>query len=241
MTQDNTEMVEPVDTPIENTTSDDVTQPEDVENTVETPLNEVSQSEPIFEPLEIEETNSNLPKPEEKPVDPEEKPVEKIEIKPVENTDEQTETPRIEKDRLESENTNLQAQAEKIEKKRAEVQALVLRNEQLLKSIESVNLDNADKLLKIEEATRSARSESDAHNEELRALRTKWQEIINNSSRMDSLATQAKLLITIFRNEVIKFVQLHGPDVNIPELTQEHKEIVAKTIAPHLFNEEIYK
>ena len=215
MTQDNTEMVEPVDTPIENTTSDDVTQPEDVENTVETPLNEVSQSEPIFEPLE--------------------------------------------KDRLESENTNLQAQlesrqneikeqnftisneAEKLEKKRAEVQALVLRNEQLLKSIESVNLDNADKLLKIEEATRSARSESDAHNEELRALRTKWQEIINNSSRMDSLATQAKLLITIFRNEVIKFVQLHGPDVNIPELTQEHKEIVAKTIAPHLFNEEIYK
>ena len=191
MTQDNTEMVEPVDTPIENTTSDDVTQPEDVENTVETPLNEVSQSEPIFEPLEIEETNSNLPKPEEKPVDPEEKPVEKIEIKPVENTDEQTETPRIEKDRLESENTNLQAQlesrqneikeqnftisneAEKLEKKRAEVQALVLRNEQLLKSIESVNLDNADKLLKIEEATRSARSESDAHNEELRALRTK--------------------------------------------------------------------
>lgn len=188
----------------------------------------------------------------------ENRPSETPEIQEIEAVSDSTQaeeknaSPREENDRLISENANLQAQLESREKEikklnfllkedqenldrtKKDLEVLVLKNEWILKGIEIETEKNKEVLEKIEEATKIARSESDSHFEKTQELIKLNNNIQASSSTADYIYNRARGLIELFRVELIKYIQMNGVDIKIDNLTDEDREIVAKTICPNL-------
>ena len=166
--------------------------------------------------------------------------------------DEEKNTLRAQKDKLEAEIATLQAQMESrqkeikiqnynlsdeqaiLNKTKEDIEIITAKNENILKGIEAKNNEVVANLAKVEEATKVARSESDDHFDKVQELLKLEQDTQRSNANLDYLANQARGLIQILRNEFIKYVQMTGLDIKIDCLTEEQKEIIAKTIAPQV-------
>lgn len=122
------------------------------------------------------------------------------------------------------------AEIAELEAKRVEAETEIKKLEVLKAKIEEEASQLHDLKDRVAESERNAVELSNSITEERRALEIVRQAAANESSCADFNKAQAGHLIQVFRQALHSHVQIAGTAIQIPELTDEHKEFIAKDL-----------
>lgn len=110
-----------------------------------------------------------------------------------------------------------------------------LRIEQLKTATSDEALKNSDILKRIEESRTDAQKNADILRSESEKFVALQQSANSDRSNLDYLIQQGRGLVAVIRQATHTYCQLNGTAIKIPELTDDMKAIVARSIAPFLF------